>query len=84
MTLPERARSVRTRSDLVDFLRALEADFADNPEEWDNGDLASFLEAMAAWSADMEGFYLNSGEDLDALPPWRVLADILMAARAYE
>ena len=46
--------------------------------------LASFLAAMSAWSEDMEGFYENSGEDLASLPPWRVLADILMAARVYE
>jgi len=84
MTLSERARAVRTREDLVAFLEALSADYSTNKETWTNIDLASFLAAMSAWSEDMEGFYENGGEDLASLPPWRVLADILMAARLYE
>jgi hypothetical protein len=84
MTLAERARAVRTREDLVAFVEALAADYGTNRATWTNTDLASFLAAMSAWSADMEGFYENSGEALASLPPWRVLADILMAARVYE
>ena len=84
MTLPEQARAVKTREDLVAFLAALRADFARNPRTWTNADLASFLEAMAAWSEDMDGYYAGTGEDMARVPPWRVLADILMAARVYE
>jgi hypothetical protein len=84
MTLAERARAVRTREELVAFVEALAADYGTNRSTWTNTDLASFLAAMSAWSEDMEGFYENSGEDLASLPPWRVLADILMAARVYE
>jgi len=84
MTLAERARAVRTREDLVAFVEALAADYGNNQATWTNTDLASFLAAMSAWSEDMEGFYENSGEDLASLSPWRVLADILMAARVYE
>jgi hypothetical protein len=84
MTLAERARSVRTREDLVAFVEALAADYGTNQSTWTNTDLASFLAAMLAWSEDMDGFYENAGEDLASLPPWRVLADILMAARVYE
>jgi hypothetical protein len=84
MTLAERARSVRSREDLVAFLEALAADFTANRGTWTNTDLSSFLDAMAAWSEDMDGFYATGGEDLATVPPWRVLADILMAARIYE
>lgn len=84
MTLAERARAVRTREDLVAFVEALAADYGNNQATWTNTDLASFLAAMSAWSEDMEGFYENSGEDLASLSPWRVLADVLMAARVYE
>lgn len=84
MTLAEQARAVRSREDLVAFLEALAADYGTDPSGWTNGDLPSFLTAMSAWSEDMEGFYANGGEDIASLPVWRVVADILMAARVYE
>jgi hypothetical protein len=84
MTLAERARAVRTREDLVAFLESLSVDFAANRAARTNADLSSFLDATSAWSQDMEAFYENSGESLDSVAPWRVLADILMAARVYE
>lgn len=84
MTLAEQARAVRTREDLVTFLESLSTDFATNRAAWTNANLASFLDAMSAWSQDMVRFYENGEEALDSLPPWRVLADILMAARVYE
>jgi hypothetical protein len=68
----------------VAFLDALKTDFAANQEIWKNNDLSSFLEAMAGWSRDMEGYYVALGEELARLPPWRVVADILMASRIYE
>jgi hypothetical protein len=84
MTLAQRARAVRTREDLVEFIEALRADYGTGPVPWANADLESFITATSAWAADMEGFYDNAGEDLSTLPPWRVFADILMAARVYE
>lgn len=84
VNLVERASTIRSREDLVPFLEALSADFAASRATWANGDLASFLEAMAAWSQDMEGYYQNRGERIALVSPWRVLADILMAARVYE
>lgn len=84
MTLVERAGTVRTREDLVAFLGAFSADFVTNRAAWTHTDLASFLDAMAAWSQDMEGFYDNGGESSASISPWRVPTDILMAARVYE
>lgn len=84
MTLAERCRAVRTREDLVAFIGALAADHGTNAATWTNPDLGSFLEAMSEWATDMDGFYKNVGEELSSLPPWRVLADMLMAARVYE
>jgi hypothetical protein len=82
--LDEQARAVQTRDDLVAFLAALRSDLVSNRAAWTNSDLTTFLDAMSAWTEDMDGFYANNGEDLGSLPPWRVLADILMAARVYE
>jgi hypothetical protein len=75
---------VCTREDLVEFIGALARDYEIGRSTWANAELGSFLGAMAAWSADMEGFYTQSGEQLELMSPWRVLAEILVAARVYE
>jgi len=84
MTLAERTRAVQSREDLVAFIEALKADLEANRGDWANADLASYLEAMAAWIRDMNGYYQNTGQNLPELPPWKILADILMGARMYE
>ena len=84
MTLAERARAVQTREDLAEFVAELKADLDAHHDAWENADLPSFLEAMTAWLHDMEGYYKNTGQKLQDVPPWRLLADMLMAARVYE
>ena len=84
MTLIDHARQVKTREELAAFVAALVANIRATPEEWENVDLAAFLEGMAGWIEDMDGYYANTGEDMDRLPPWRLLADILGASRSYE
>jgi hypothetical protein len=51
---------------------------------WTNADLPSFLEAMAAWSQDMDGFHADTGQNPSKVPVWRMMADMLMGARLYE
>lgn len=84
MTLVECAESVQTREDFVAFLEALRGELAADPGAWNNRDLPSYLEAMSAWTQDMDGYYASTGKELSNLSPWRVLADIMMAARIYE
>jgi hypothetical protein len=84
MTLAERAHATRTREDFVEFLVELRADFTCGNSGWLNADLPTFLDAMAAWAHDMEGYYRNTGQNPSELTPWRIMADVLMAARNYE
>jgi hypothetical protein len=84
LPLAEPARSVRTREDLVAFVADRKADLDARPEDWVNADLPSFLEAMTAWIRDREGCYLNTGQKVSELTPWRILADVLIAARMCE
>ena len=84
MTQGKNAVQVGSREELVVFIESLVEDFRSNPEKWENGNLERFLEAMAGWVDDMEGYYANTGEDMLELPPWRLLADILQAAKSYE
>jgi hypothetical protein len=84
MTIEDQAGTIRTREDLVAFIHAFYAEYRANGVTWENADLGAFLEAMAGWAHDMDGYYANLNEDLGSLPPWRVFADLLMAARMYE
>lgn len=84
MTLSEQKNLIRTRKDFVGFVKALSKDLHENPATWENGDLERFLEAIGAWVEDMDGYYLNVGMPVPQQPDWRVVGDILMAARVYE
>ncbi|WP_241640780.1 DUF7660 family protein [Rosenbergiella epipactidis] len=75
---------ISSKDDLVKFISALAEDFKENPDEWENRDLSSYLEAMASWIEDMDGYYENTNQTLPNDTSWKVFSDILMAARIYE
>ena len=78
------AGTVRSRDDFVVFVRALAAFRARRPDEWENPDLPRYLDALARWVEDMDGYYAGRGQPVPKQPSWRVLADILIAAAMYE
>jgi hypothetical protein len=79
---PERP-VVKTRQDFERLLFEL-LDHND-AVQWRNDTAYRFLQAMAGWLADAEGFYknLNDGTDPDQ-PSWPLFADMLQAATEYE
>jgi hypothetical protein len=78
------AEDIATRAEFLSFLADLRSDLIERPAEWENPDLAGFLEAMEAWIRDLDGHYANVGRPVPAQPSWQMLADILNAARVYE
>lgn len=75
---------VTDRQALAQFIIKLAEDLRQHPDRWENGDLGSYLEAMAAWLEDMDGYYANKGMRVPDVPSWELLAEILQAARIYE
>ncbi|HZT82113.1 MAG TPA: hypothetical protein VFA26_17935 [Gemmataceae bacterium] len=75
---------IQSRHDLAVFVDALREHLRHHPEEWENRDLPSFLEAMAAWVEDMDGYFKTRGEPVPDQPTWQTLAQILLAAKVYE
>lgn len=75
---------IHSREDFVAFVKALSQDLRDNPASWENANLERYLEALGAWVEDMDGYYLNQGKPLPQQPDWKVIADMLMAAKKYE
>jgi len=81
------AQSVTTemnRSDFLAVVRAIQNEAEQRPVPFPNDELSLFLEALAGWVEDMDGYYRNRGEPQPSNVPWRVMADALRAARVYE
>ncbi|MGE0820196.1 MAG: hypothetical protein AB7O74_16180 [Candidatus Nanopelagicales bacterium] len=53
------------------------------PPGWENATVPQYLEAMAGWLADSDGYYEQAGGDAPS-DGWVVMADALRAAAVYE
>ncbi len=76
--------SVTSKEDLAELIDELRRDLVHNPNAWENVDLAAYLEALSAWLRDLDGYYENRGELLPRNPTWKLVGEILLAARTYE
>jgi hypothetical protein len=67
---------------LAGVVRAL-ADEATEGSRWENDSLPRYLDALAAWLADADGYYVNNGR----VPPsnsWDIMEDAVRAAAVYK
>jgi hypothetical protein len=70
---------------MVRFVKDLLHDYRTEGGGWENHDLESFLEALAAYTQDIDGYYENEGIDVNPNEPsWRLFSDMLYGARMYE
>ena len=77
--------NVHDRKTFIEFLKQMRKVFLANDEAWENQNLDDFLEAMAACAEDVQGFYDNTGQKINAdEPSWKLFADILKGATMYE
>ncbi len=84
MECVEQVKNIETRDDFVVFMRNLLRDWRQHPEQWENASLEAYLEAIAAWVQDMDGYYCNRGEPFPKHLTWKNVGEILLAARIYE
>jgi len=84
-SLHNEVQDITSQEELARFVEKL-ANASSNPSEsWINKDLPSFLEALAAWIEDMDGYYKNNNLPYDENNiSWRNIADMLYAATMYE
>ncbi|WP_140464737.1 hypothetical protein [Hymenobacter nivis] len=86
---PLETSAIRNRQDFARFLSRLLIDYQINGKDWENQNLGDFLEALAAYATDIDGYYLNisSTDELAVnanVASWRVFADMLRGATIYE
>lgn len=80
---------VTDRQSFTQFLQLFRDELVQNKNSWENKTLEEFLEAMARYSEDIQGYYDNrrieTGENINAdIPTWSIFADILRGSRVYE
>ena len=84
MKVDELVNAVATKSDLVSFVEALAEELRNDSSLWKNTSLELFLEALAAWIQDSDGYYENHGMAVPESPSWKNVAEMLLAATMYD
>jgi hypothetical protein len=82
--MPGDPQRVASSHGLAAFVAALRDEHRDDPQAWENNDLASFLEALAAWIEDSPGYWQHQGQPEPPQPDWSWVALSLRAATGYE
>ena len=76
---------VTDRLTFIEFLDLLRKDLLDNPASWENKSLPDFLEALSSYTKDIQGYYDNTAQPINAnQPSWSTFADIFRGACIYE
>jgi hypothetical protein len=76
---------VTDRQTFIKFLDLLHKDFLNNPDSWVNNNLADFIEALGRYTTDMQGYYDNTKQNINAdKPDWQTFTDIFKGATLYE
>jgi hypothetical protein len=74
-----------TRNQFIEFLEEFRKELKENKSDWENRTLEDFLEAMQAYTTDIQGFYDNMKMDINAdEPTWENFKTILKGASVYE
>ncbi len=77
--------NVSSRQSFIEFLSLLHRYFIEHPDKWENNNLASYLESLSDYADEIQGYYNNTNQSVNAdEPSWRVFADIFRGAIIYE
>ena len=69
--------SIRTKEEFLQFMQL----YTDATQD---ASVKQYLEALTAWAADMEGYYLNAQKPVPENINWDFIATLLYAVSIYE
>lgn len=75
---------VDSHLDVAGIVQQMVTDLRQHPDEWENGTLERFLDALAALLEALPSLYANRGEQAPAQPTWQMVAETLVKASGYE
>ncbi|NLP14304.1 MAG: hypothetical protein GX383_07545 [Clostridium sp.] len=84
MELYKEVKKVGSKEEFLKFLELLITDFKNNPDEWENKNVESFLEGIQSWVDDMEGYYENNNLATPNNIDWGFFANVFYAGKIYE
>ena len=77
-------KNIKTKKDFIDFINILFNDINENPEEWEDKSVNSYLESMQSWVENMEGYYNNTKQEIPQDINWNFIATLLYVGKIYE
>ncbi len=75
---PESIAGITDKRTFVEFVKAMRRDFLTKPEEWKNGTIDAYFDAVSAWLEDAP-----QPSDIKETD-WAALAKILYMGKLYE
>ena len=82
--LVDAVEEIETREDVAAFVEALWQDLQAQPNDWENPTLDRYLAALASRTEDMDEFFANRGKRVPTTPSWRLVGQMLLAAKVYD
>ena len=84
MSVDKLLDNMNSKEDFIFFMRCLLNDNQVNIEEWENRDIPLYLESIASWVEDMEGYYQNIGLEIPSNIDWKFIATLFYVGKIYE
>lgn len=76
--------NIESKEDFIRFVNSLSRDKRERSEEWENKDIASYLDGIGAWTTDMEGYFINMKKEMPKNIDWKFIATLLYIGKIYE
>ncbi len=76
--------SIKSKEDFICFLLKLQKDKKGNDSEWANKSIESYLEAVASWTEEMDGYFSNMNLSLSEDIDWKFIATLFYVGKIYE
>jgi len=77
--------NVSDRKSFSTFARSLMSEYQKGGENWENKRIDNFIKGISSYAEDIDGYYQNMNFETSAdTPTWRIFAQILKGATAYE
>lgn len=77
-------KKIKSKEDFIEFINVLLKDFNENPQDWEDKQVYSYLESIQSWVEDMEGYYTNTKQDIPKDINWNFVATLLYVGKIYE